>query len=348
MAHGIEPLYSKKQVNRVGEAFRGGPVLDLAAHVILDNWRASHAYVINTFQANLRRRLRDTGFPVGQRLKRRPTIIDKLTRQPKMKLARMNDIAGCRIILPDVDSMIAFRNNFCESRAKHERVTEARDQFNYLANPKRSGYRGIHDVYRYKSSAPSSKPWHGLLIELQYRTKAQHAWSTAVETADLLTRSRGKFSEGDDIYQEFFHCCSEIIARTREGHTSCLGHLSEAELKKKFLEIERETHILRLLKGAHQLTPAAYLGHIKSNKNVVLVYMYEKKNPDDPSLYLTPYNNTKDAVNGYKEKEERWKGKGDVVLIKSSDADDIAHVFQNYFNDTTDFVQYMESGLRQL
>src|SRR5574337_793891 len=37
---------------------------------------------------------------VGQRLKRLPTIIDKLGRLPAMKVTRMEDIAGCRAIFP--------------------------------------------------------------------------------------------------------------------------------------------------------------------------------------------------------------------------------------------------------
>ena len=45
-------------------------------------WRACHAYPINTFQATLRTKTKDlSGAPiVAQRLKRMPTIIDKLRR----------------------------------------------------------------------------------------------------------------------------------------------------------------------------------------------------------------------------------------------------------------------------
>ena len=35
---------------------------------------------------------------VGQRLKRVPTILDKLSRLPNMKVTRMEDIGGCRAI----------------------------------------------------------------------------------------------------------------------------------------------------------------------------------------------------------------------------------------------------------
>lgn len=40
---------------------------------------------------------------VAQRLKRLPTILDKLTRHPTMKLTYMQDIGGCRAIIPGFD-----------------------------------------------------------------------------------------------------------------------------------------------------------------------------------------------------------------------------------------------------
>ncbi len=96
----VEPGgYSKGDLDRAGQRIRmdAGTPDDLA---LLDNWRASHLYVINTFQASLRlRRTRFAGgdaITIAQRLKRRPTIIDKLGREQGMSLSRMHDIAGCR------------------------------------------------------------------------------------------------------------------------------------------------------------------------------------------------------------------------------------------------------------
>ena len=37
---------------------------------------------------------------VSSRLKRLPTILDKLARHPNMKITRMQDIGGARVILP--------------------------------------------------------------------------------------------------------------------------------------------------------------------------------------------------------------------------------------------------------
>ncbi len=136
--------YTKGELDRAGERIRAGQASpgDLP---MLDNWRASHLYVINTFQAALR--ARRTRFPKGnlvtiaQRLKRRPTIIDKLSREPGMSLSRMHDIAGCRLIFADVTTLQEFRKGVLSSRARHELVGGV-DRYDYLRNPKQSGYRG--------------------------------------------------------------------------------------------------------------------------------------------------------------------------------------------------------------
>ena len=89
----VSPCYSKSRVNRAGDAFaRHNPALE--DHLVLENWRTSHAYLLNTFQAALRGKARDKDIFVAQRLKRQPTIVGKLRRYPKMQLARMHDIAA--------------------------------------------------------------------------------------------------------------------------------------------------------------------------------------------------------------------------------------------------------------
>ena len=70
---------------------------------IAQQWRLAHVYPINTFQARLRHIAKNIpGSIVAQRLKRMPTIIDKLDRYPDMQLSTMQDIGGVRIIVPTI------------------------------------------------------------------------------------------------------------------------------------------------------------------------------------------------------------------------------------------------------
>lgn len=344
-ANGIFPRYSRKRVQRAGDAIREGTESTEDIDV-LENWRASHAHIINTFQANLRRRTRDTEYLVGQRLKRRATILDKLQRESGMNLARMHDIAGCRVVFPNIEAMLKFRDQFNSSRAKHIRITAERDQFNYLEAPKASGYRGIHDVYKYQSYADAAEAWSGLQIEVQFRTKAQHAWATAVEIADLLTKSRGKFSEAADDYQNFFVACSEIIARSEEGRTSILGELTSKEVCDYFNEYDGKTNLLEILRRTNHFSPNLNQDVLNRRLNTILIYPLDPKS--EAMLRVRTISDTRRAIEEYESLEKELEGKADVVLVRAEDVQTLMKVFQNYFTDARDFVQYVDRGRKSL
>ena len=210
MANFVKPAYSKSQVTRAGQriALNTEGFQDL---VTIETWRASHAWVINTFQANLRRRSRGRNIVVGTRLKRRATIFNKLRRFPQMQLARMQDVAGCRVIFADVASLITFRQDMHKARFSHQRKNFDDDRWNYIDHPKNDGYRGIHDVYEYDTRSAQGRPWKGLSIEIQYRTLLQHSWATAVEVAGLLTHNNPKFGQGEPAFIEFFAVARALL-----------------------------------------------------------------------------------------------------------------------------------------
>lgn len=89
-----KPEHTRGQVQRAGDSLREDPLNAeriATAMPIITNWRAAHAYPLNTFQATLRKKLAALGLdtvqaPVGQRLKRLPSIANKLRRFPNMQL----------------------------------------------------------------------------------------------------------------------------------------------------------------------------------------------------------------------------------------------------------------------
>ena len=112
------PGGSRNAVSRAGDAVR---VARATAHdqSIIEEWRAAHRRVLNSFQAILRNRTRGSEVVVAQRHKRKRTIYDKLTRLPKMQLGRMDDVAGCRLIFPDVSELRRFRQALHKARFDH-------------------------------------------------------------------------------------------------------------------------------------------------------------------------------------------------------------------------------------
>src|SRR6266480_799338 len=102
------PGGSKSRVNLAGDNIRKGNATQADLKVI-EEWRAAHRSVLNTFQAILRTRTKSTNISVAQRHKRRNTIFDKLRRLPRMQLARMDDVAGCRLIFKSIKDLTKFR-----------------------------------------------------------------------------------------------------------------------------------------------------------------------------------------------------------------------------------------------
>jgi putative GTP pyrophosphokinase len=86
MSRDIFPEFSKGAVNRAGARLADGEIVPEVT-AILENWRAAHNYVLNTFQASLRIKSKRAGgrAPV-QRIKRIETIQNKLNRFPNMQL----------------------------------------------------------------------------------------------------------------------------------------------------------------------------------------------------------------------------------------------------------------------
>src|SRR5258708_23776851 len=180
-----KPENSRGKVNRAGEILRAYaqsteavPIEQLDewnwAYEVLANWRACHNYPINTFQATLRSRLKaiDKKATVAQRLKRFPSIVLNLQRFEGMQLARMQDIGGIRAILGTMSKVRRLERVYCERKFQHDLVSSK----DYIAQPKTDGYRSIHLIYRYKN--PKEASYNGLLLELQLRTRLQHAWAT--------------------------------------------------------------------------------------------------------------------------------------------------------------------------
>ena len=86
----------------------------------------------------------------------------------------MQDIGGCRVVLPTADDAFIFGAEFVSSRIRHKLVR----YHNYISKPRSTGYRGLHLMYEYDSDRATG--WEGLQIEIQLLFQFQHQWATAV------------------------------------------------------------------------------------------------------------------------------------------------------------------------
>jgi putative GTP pyrophosphokinase len=175
-------ILSKSQVNKAGQVvrrcFEGQVPWDAEVDAALDviaRHRAAHEYPLKKANARLRSALRSEGYraEVTQRLKRFPTILNKLLRQPTMQLASMQDIGGCRAVLASIDEIRQIERRLTTNRS-------ALRYSDYVATPRSSGYRGVHVVLGLGDPDGMERA-----IEVQLRTRFMHEWAATVE---LLSR----------------------------------------------------------------------------------------------------------------------------------------------------------------
>lgn len=328
------PGGSKSRVNRAGERVRAGTQTpeDLLA---IEQWRAAHRAVLNTFQAILRTRTRGTGISVAQRHKRKRTIFDKLNRLPGMHLSRMDDIAGCRLIFKDVPTLMQFREKFHNAHFNHKRRNEL-DKYDYIKKPKPTGYRGIHDVYEYNVNSDVGKELAGLYLEIQYRTLVQHAWATAVEVIGFITESQPKFQQGDNRYETAMTLASEILARAFESSKGALPEVEDREVVADFLKLDKELMLLKTLRGLNAADKA-----VTERKNAILIFSGNRE------LDVRAYRDATDALRALFELEKEFP-ESDVVLVRADTSEDVRLAFRNYFSDARDFIKLIEEGCEKL
>lgn len=324
------PGGSKSRVNLAGENIRSGTATTEDLNVV-EEWRSAHRRVLNTFQAILRNRTRDAEIIVAQRHKRKNTIFGKLQRFPKMKLARMDDIAGCRLIFKDIEELNKFRTSFHKARFNHHR-RNATDKYNYIQIPKATGYRGIHDIYEYDVNSTSGKSLVGLCMEIQYRTLVQHAWATAVEVVGFITASQPKFQQGDKRYERAMALASEILARAYENTKGPFPEKSNREVLEEFLQLDKELLLLKTLRGLNEAK-----NEVADKKNTILIFS------ETGGLETRSYRYATEALRALLELEKQLP-KSDIVLVHADSSEEVRLAFRNYFSDAREFIRLIDEA----
>lgn len=329
---------SKKAVRRAGSVLVGSSdaMREEEAMEILSQWRALHAYPINTLQAYLRgvlRRHKFSGSLVAQRLKRTPSIVEKLRRFESMSLDRMQDIGGLRVIVPEIDNVYRlYRLIVSSKRLKHQLELPPHD---YIREPKDDGYRSLHQVIRYKNEAHSELD--GLRLEIQIRTHLQHAWATAVETLGMIQNSSIKTGHGDEGTRRFLKLISALFA-IEEGFPVPQEFVdwSREQLLDEVRTIEKERNFLVLLEGV-----AVSARHIETVSRSYSGYHVVQLFIEDKRVRLTAFSEIEDAESFYKAKETATRDDPNIaiVLMSAGALKDIKKAYPNYFLDTKAFLQ---------
>ena len=315
-----DPPLSKSAVNRAGEtltaAHRAGAELPVEPCEGVAKWRELHAEPLAWLTMSLRGRVE---MPASYRLKRLPQIVAKLARAGTMKLAQMQDIGGCRIVVDcqdDVDSAAESIERRSAPSYEVVRITDYRRDGRQI-----TGYRALHIIVRRDEC----------LLEIQVRTRRQHAWAEAVERAANRTKHRLKDGEGPAALVEYFRHASECLAVLDDGNRLPAQALAEFQ--------SNEAAIAEYFPLVSDRSPSTFEVKGKSlatrENNWLLVYNWRD---GKPVHWMDCGTDVLSAARTYSEWELRypWRDGYEVVLIGSDSLETIEWTHAHYFGRSPD------------
>lgn len=187
-------LLTKAQVDRLGERLKQGPVSDTDLR-LLDQYRHSFRAAYDAVVATISRELR---LPMtGRSAKTVGSIVAKLKRQ-NIRLSRMQDIAGCRIVVADLkeqeQTVATLRRLFPDAKTQDRREDPSH------------GYRAVHIIVRTLNMA----------VEIQVRTQLQDLWAQLSERLSDLLHPGLKYGVGPGEALAFLERGSTLVKRFEE------------------------------------------------------------------------------------------------------------------------------------
>lgn len=331
-----QPTFSRSEVNAASKVWLSPSSTSQEvqqALAIINNWRSSHAFPLNTFQMGLRRKgLKvSSDLIVAQRIKRLSSIELKLKIRPKMKLTQMQDLGGCRAILPDIIDVQELVALYRASGLKHSLLTID----DYISTPRVSGYRGVHLVYAYNSD--KSETYNGLKIEMQLRSQLQHAWATSVEVVGMLVDQSLKSSLGDRGWLRFFQLMASELARRENSPLVPSTPNDWVDARQELLELIREydpvmrlaSYRLALDKIENSDVPGHFfILHIQPKKYALAITPFKKNQSAEANL---EYLRIEELLNSDEGEE--------AVLVSVDSIAMLKRAYPNYFLDTEKFVE---------
>ena len=338
-----QPQRSRAQVDAAGRRLAQGYENDLFGYLdaldVVNNWRASHSFPLNTFAVYLRKqsRLIDPTSLVAQRIKRMPSITAKLERFRGLRLSQLQDIGGCRAVMGSVQSVYDLIACYKASQVKHGLVKID----DYIEEPQASGYRSAHLIYRYYSDR--SEVYNGLKIEIQLRSEMQHAWATAVETVGTFIRQALKSSVGEDQWLRFFALMGTAIAHLEGTPRVRDTPDDEGELLGELRDLSDRLDVVNRLR--------AYGYAIKQivDTSDESYYMILELDPSARTLSIKGFDRRElaraQAVYVDTEKIIANKAGAEVVLVSTDSVAALRKAYPNYFLDTEYFADIVISVL---
>ena len=339
--------YSRNQINKAGEILLTSKNEEKirSAIDIINDWRELHLPVLDELHNDIVSFLNEVNVEihfVSSRLKRLSSIQNKLDRKPGMKLGGVQDIGGLRIVVPTISVLNKAYDVLSNNIYEHFELTK--NPVDYVLKPQDTGYRSIHFIYKYKSK---NSDLNEMKVELQLRTKLQHSWAMAVETAELITGTALKSGQGDAEWLSFFRIVSSIFAN-KEGTAILAEHIDNNYTHQKLLQqlykLNSENNFVDKLKAMNaSITHSQKEDH--KNGYYILNINFEQKTV---TIKAFPKNRKKEASDWYSNLEKNVEEKKNaVVLVSVPKMQELQEAYPSYFLDTNNFIETIETEMKK-
>jgi ppGpp synthetase/RelA/SpoT-type nucleotidyltranferase len=330
--------YSKKQVVKAGKALRGSiphdpDRYDEHVHIfkIAHDWRASHALPMRAIRADLIGRLRrmEVEGISAARIKRMLSIRKKLNKEPGT-LAQMQDLGGCRAIVKTISDV----NRLIEIYRGLNSFHKIRLDRSYIENPREDGYRSHHFVFEFAGTGDEAA-FNGRRIELQIRSRLQHAWATAVEAVGLVRGEDLKGGEGNPNWLRLFTLMSSELAE-HEGTPVVPGAPSKADREREIKALNKRLHAINMLENLRLGLQATEEWITRNTRYFLIQY-----NNRDRTVRVQGYNKPVGAADSYSQTENAANAAVTTVLVEVDKIESLKEAYPNYFLDVRLFTQHL-------
>ena len=260
------------------------------------------------------------------RLKRMTSVRKKL-RKINVSLDAIQDLGGCRAILPsigDVHRIIEAYGASCRHLIY--------DQDDYISNPKAGGYRSHHLKLKFVGSGEFER-FSGRRIEVQVRTQLQHTWATAVEAVGLIRGEDLKGGIGNPDWLKLFELMSSEFAEA-EKCPPVPGAPIGRDRRREIRDLEMRLGAAATLDNLSQAFRAAER-HVFDRETK---YFLIKYNPETRAVSVRSYREPIKGIETYDDEEMKLiiqpeKPSFDTVLVEVDKVKNLQNAYPNYFGD---------------
>lgn len=231
---------TKTQIDRLGTRLKKGNISDDDLR-FLDLYRRSFSEAYEVVIGIIRKELALE--PTGRPAKSTTSISDKLRRE-SIRLTQIQDIAGCRLIVPDIaeqESVVQSLRNLFEDVT----IIDRRKQPSH-------GYRAVHVIITYLNKT----------IEIQVRTSLQHLWAELSEKFSDIVSPAIKYGGGDERVQTTLKQLSTLVAN-QESLEVNLANAAERLASQDDLTEDKKQELHNVQQGVDKLRHEVYK-HLRS------------------------------------------------------------------------------------